>query len=219
MRKMQRWFRIAALTMALTGAFGTFALWQRLTQIPVMQMLDLETGKAGQFPDHWYGDRSGFVVLDNKVRFTGEHSARLTGGGPKEFRRLFSEIDLAKEVQPAAKPKVGGKAMEGNGPGKREAAGEEVTLQAYLKAEDVTGMAGLFVASISATGKELTFATREFDGVQGRQDWKLQKVTVKVPAGTKTLRFGCVLRGGGTVWVDTFQVVPMILPAVQGQND
>jgi hypothetical protein len=80
--------------------------------------------------------------------------------------------------------------------------GATVAFGGEIRAEDVTGQAGLRVEILGQGWRFRTDRRAERTvGVTGSQDWSRREITMAVPEGTDVIRFGITLTGRGRVWL------------------
>ena len=91
--------------------------------------LGFEDQQGGDFPVGWAGRPAGTISLDNKIVHSGKWAARLVRNpaGPDGFTRIFKVIPV-------------------------DFSGMTIEYRGFLRTEDVTGFAGLFIAK-TATGQ------------------------------------------------------------------
>ncbi|MEP6902210.1 MAG: hypothetical protein ABJA66_10700 [Actinomycetota bacterium] len=95
--------------------------------------------------------------------------------------------------------------------------GKRVQLTSYIKSENLTGDAGVFLlvdqssfsdsAMLQFLGqKSGTAELLEKKGLQGTNDWKPLTVTIDVPNDAEFLTISVLLRGAGKIWLDDFSI-------------
>nr|WKN37351.1 S41 family peptidase [Tunicatimonas sp. TK19036] len=85
-------------------------------------------------------------------------------------------------------------------------AGENITLEGYMKLEDVEdGFAGLLMRIDSEAGP-LAFNNVEEENIHGTQDWKKYTVTLSLPKDATRIYVAGILSGTGKAWFDNFSV-------------
>ena len=100
--------------------------------------------------------------------------------------------------------------------------GQRLKLSAFVKSDQVTGWAGLWMR-IDGPGQDML----RFDNMQGRAirgtgGWQPYDVVLDVPQESKAIAFGILLSGGGTVWADNFrfEAVDLKTPTTdEAEND
>jgi hypothetical protein len=84
--------------------------------------------------------------------------------------------------------------------------GKRVRLAAMLRAQDVSGWAGLWCRVDGPDGKILAFDNMQSRAVTGTADWKRYEVVLDVSAQSLDVAFGFLLAGKGTVWADAMKL-------------
>lgn len=99
--------------------------------------------------------------------------------------------------------------------------GKRVRLSAYIKAEKVSGWAGLWMRIDGREVSEpLAYDNMGDRAIKGTGDWKKCEVVLDVPEdGSTAIAFGFMLSGNGTIWVSEMVLaevdksVPVTRPA------
>jgi len=146
-------------------------------------------GEGGS-PEGWVaiqhaGEESYDFVLDSGQKKSGTQSMRIKRFGREPYGTIT-------QVLP-------GSAL----------AGRTVRLSAWIRTEDVpqgrrTG-AGLVLMALRGSA----FLAHEFmqkRRAQGSTDWTRYSIELALPPGTNRLEAGATLEGGGTMWVDDFEL-------------
>lgn len=84
--------------------------------------------------------------------------------------------------------------------------GNRVRLSAYVKAEQVTDWAGLWLRVDSIDGETLNFDNMYTRKITGTADWALCENVLDVPEHSVLIAFGLLLSGPGKVWLDDVQL-------------
>jgi hypothetical protein len=109
-----------------------------------------------------------------------------------------------------------GTLMQTTGPG--EYLGKRVRLSAYVKADQVTDWAGIWMRVDGPTEgnqpKVLAFDNMQSRPIKGTFDWKRFEIVLDVPKEAADIAFGILLSKDGQVWIDDlkFEVVPASVP-------
>ena len=146
-------------------------------------VFDFEGDAAGSAPAGWWGRPAGTVQVDGNVAHSGQHSVRIE---PKaEGDRSFSTLTKTLPM---------------------DFAGSVIEWRGFLKTEDVSGFAGLWMR------EDKDGATAEFDNMQkrninGTTGWTEYSITLPVHAGAQRLVMGALVSGTGRVWVDDLQLL------------
>lgn len=88
--------------------------------------------------------------------------------------------------------------------------GKRIKMTAYIKSENISHWAGMWLRVDSKQTKEaLSFDNMQDRPIKGNNDWTLCEIILDVPADSGTLNFGVLLSGTGKVWFDNikFEVV------------
>ena len=89
--------------------------------------------------------------------------------------------------------------------------GQRVRLTAYIKTQNVVGLAGL--AFVAGKMQSLPAATQEAKLLTGSQEWQQTSIELDVPSTADVISYGVVLRGAGKLWLDELRLE--ILPAAK----
>lgn len=82
--------------------------------------------------------------------------------------------------------------------------GKRLKLTAFVKVEQVTGWAGLWMRVDHSNGEMLRFDNMQDRPLQGTLDWNQFAVVLDIPKESHAIAFGILLSGEGRVWVDNF---------------
>lgn len=85
--------------------------------------------------------------------------------------------------------------------------GKELEIRAWLKLENVTGLAMIAVREYDVDGNSFQFASNQSDKLHGTKDWKLYSIKVPLDSKAQFFSFGSILTGGGKVWLDDEQLL------------
>ena len=134
-------------------------------------------------PGGWGGGPSGTIFADDKVVHGGKGSARLERNA--ESTSDFSTITKSIPI---------------------DFAGAEIELRGYLRTEDVSGFAGLWMRE---DGEKPTLA---FDNMQSRQlkgttDWTAYSIKLPLVADARQLFIGVLVVGTGKAWADDLELL------------
>jgi hypothetical protein len=77
-----------------------------------------------------------------------------------------------------------------------------VQFDGELKTESISGWAGLWIRADGEQVSNLLFDNMHNRGPQGTQDWSRYSLDVNLPAETRWLNIGIVLKGPGTLYAD-----------------
>ena len=90
--------------------------------------------------------------------------------------------------------------------------GKRIRMTGYIKSENVTEWAGLWVRVDVDTAMVSFDNTHDFvkdRSITGTTDWKKYEIVLDVPTNATTISYGALLTGTGQIWFDnlTFEVV------------
>jgi len=85
--------------------------------------------------------------------------------------------------------------------------GREIEFKAWLKFENVTDFVSIMINQYDTEGYSLGFKSLQSEKIHGTKDWKLYSVKVPLSSKSQSLAFGCILGGGGKLWMDDIQVL------------
>jgi C-terminal processing protease CtpA/Prc len=88
----------------------------------------------------------------------------------------------------------------------RTFAGEVVELRGWLRLEDVGGRAGLWLRQDGRSGV-LNLNNMSERSTSGTHDWAEYTITVELDDRARSLAFGALLSGEGTIWVDDLELL------------
>lgn len=95
-------------------------------------------------------------------------------------------------------------------------AGQRVRMSGYVKSENVTRWAGLWVR-VDGSGAQpqvLAFDNMQSRPIKGTTDWQRYEVVLDVPASAQGIALGILLEGPGEVWLNgvAFDIVDASVP-------
>ena len=85
-------------------------------------------------------------------------------------------------------------------------AGNEIELRGWLRTDQVTTMAGLFLVEDDGAGKAVAFDNMERRPVRGTADWAEFSVSLAIQPDARSVRIGALMSGTGTSWVNDLRV-------------
>lgn len=171
------------------GLWATFGDAQTIVDVDkIKPLLDFETGEVNGAPKGWTVSPPGKVFADGKVVHRGNWSVRI------ESSSEFSAISVIVPVT---------------------FAGSTLTLRGFLKTENVTRFAGLWMRVSGNSGNPLAFDNMESQKLKGTTDWKEYSIEIPMASNAAVLFFG-VLSEGGTVWADDLELLVDGRPVWEG---
>jgi hypothetical protein len=92
--------------------------------------------------------------------------------------------------------------------------GKRVRMSGYVRAQNVTDWAGLWMRVDGARGEPLGFDNMQQRPIKGTGDWKKCEIVLDVPESAADIAFGLLLTGAGQAWMDdlAFEVVGTDVP-------
>lgn len=84
-------------------------------------------------------------------------------------------------------------------------ASKRLRLSAFVKSENTTGWAGLWMRVDDRNGEMLKFDNMQGRPITGTAEWNAYQVVLDIPPSAHAIAFGILLSGGGQVWVDRFR--------------
>jgi C-terminal processing protease CtpA/Prc len=169
-------------------AFGSSCSAQTPPTTPIDQptltkILGFENEHSGNTPDGWFANPPGTVFNDDKIIHSGQWSARIERNA--ESSGQFSVI---------------GRTISWEFPGKN------IELRGFLRTEDVTGYAGLWMRQDNGP-EMLLLENMQSQELKGTHDWAEYKITLPIKAETRSLVFGFLMAGAGKAWADDLQIL------------
>jgi hypothetical protein len=170
---------IALVIASLVTCHGTTAATADASLGPV---LDFET-EASELPGGWRGRPDGTVFIDHAVVHSGRAAARIerTSGSPNQFSALTQNLPI-------------------------NFAGERVELRGWIRTEDVTEFAGLWLREDGVNGT-LAFDNMQSRRLRGTTEWSEYAVSLPLDSAARDLYFGFLVGGTGKGWVDHLQLL------------
>jgi hypothetical protein len=139
------------------------------------------------------------MTVDATVVHGGQRSATLkcTAASPAGFGTLTQELKAARYL------------------------GKRVRFSGYVRAQDVTGWAGLWMRVDGKDGTVLSFDNMHPRAIKGTNDWMQYHIVLDVPVSSEMIAFGLLLNGSGQVWMDDLrmEVVGEDVPTTDYRQD
>jgi len=90
-----------------------------------------------------------------------------------------------------------------------ECVGRTIQMTAYIKSQNVTDWAGMWLRVDSKDHETVGFDNMQDRPIVGTRDWEQYEIVMDVPEQSATLNFGVLMSGEGKVWFDdfTFEIV------------
>jgi C-terminal processing protease CtpA/Prc len=181
MRKSLLVLIVAALSL---GSLAQDTHTAKLTDAAALpQVLNFEDQQAVGAPSGWVGKPEGTVFTDDKIIHGGHWAARLERNA--ESDGAFSTLHRAIAI---------------------DFAGTTVELRGFLRTEQVSQLAGLWLREDGET-PTLAFENMANRPVTGTTEWTEYSIKLPVHPEARKLFLGALLVGTGKLWVDDMQVL------------
>lgn len=129
-----------------------------------------------------------FLAGSNPTNYrTGVDRAEMNGGLPSAY------------LASLAKGKGFGTLMQSIGA--TNYAGKRVRLRGWVKSQDVSDWAGLWMR-VDKGREMVAFDNMQDRGIKGTQSWSIYDVVLDVPTDATSINFGVLLSGVGEVWLN-----------------
>ncbi len=166
-------------------AFATSCVAQTtpLDQTGLTKILGFENEQSGDKPGGWFANPPGTIFNDGKIIHSGQWSVRIerNAQSPGDFSVIGRSIPW-------------------------EFSGKSIEIRGFLRTEDVTGYAGLWMRQDNGP-EMLSLENMQSQELKGTHDWAEYKITLPVHAETRTLFFGFLMAGTGKAWADDLQIL------------
>jgi hypothetical protein len=80
--------------------------------------------------------------------------------------------------------------------------GQRIRFRAFVKTQDVSGWAGLWMRVDNRAGRSIAFYNSFDKPIKGTTDWQERSVVLDVPQEGAIIVFGVINNGKGQVWID-----------------
>src|ERR1044072_655515 len=185
---MPRYFSVPIVYFALMLAAASSCSAQTPPTTPTDQtsltkILGFENEHSGDKPGGWFANPPGTVFMDDKIVHGGQWSVR-----------------IERNAQSAGEFSVIGRPISW------EFSGKTIELRGYLRTEDVTGYAGIWMRQ-DHDREMLALENMESQQLKGTHDWAEYKITLPVQKETRSLVFGFLMAGTGKAWADDLQIL------------
>lgn len=176
-------FVLLSLALMLALALGCAAQTTPTDQASLTKILGFENEHSGDKPGGWFANPPGTVFNDDKIVHSDKWSVR-----------------IERNAQSNGQFSVIGRTISW------EFSGKSIELRGFLRTEDVTGYAGLWMRQDNGT-EMLALENMQGQQLKGTHDWVEYKITLPVHAETRSLVFGFLMAGTGKAWADDLQIL------------
>lgn len=175
------------LCFAMVLAFASSCFAQTpatpIDQASLTKILGFENEQSGDKPGGWFANPAGTVFNDDKVIHSGKWAVRIErnaqSGG--QFSVISRQIPW-------------------------EFSGKSIELRGFLRTEDVTGYAGLWMRQDNGP-EMLALENMQRQQLKGTNDWAEYKIALPIHPETRSLVFGFLMGGTGKAWADDLQIL------------
>jgi C-terminal processing protease CtpA/Prc len=154
-----------------------------IDQTSLTKILGFENEHSGDKPSGWFANPPDTVFNDDKIIHSGQWSVR-----------------IERNAQSSGEFSVIGRSISWEFSGKR------IEIRGFLRTEDVTGYAGLWMRQDNGA-EMLSLENMESQQLKGTHDWAEYKITLPIHAETRSLVFGFLMAGTGKAWADDLQIL------------
>ncbi len=157
----------------------------KLTDVAALpQVLNFEDQQTQGPPAGWVNSPSGTAFADSTTVHAGHWAARLERkpDSPGQFTTLHRAIAM-------------------------NFSGKTIQLRGFLRIENVTAFAGLWMREDGESDNTLAFDNMQDVALKGTSDWKEFTITLPLHEEANQLFFGALLVGSGKIWVDDLQLL------------
>jgi len=154
-----------------------------IDQPSLTKILGFENERSGDLPNGWFGNPPGTVFNDDKIIHSGQWSVRIERNAESS----------------------GGFSVLGR-PISWDFAGRIIEIRGFLRTENVTGYAGLWMRQDNGP-ERLSLENMQSQQLKGTHDWAEYKITLPVHKDAKSLVFGFLMAGTGKAWADDLQIL------------
>jgi len=154
-----------------------------IDQPSLTKILGFENESNGDKPGGWFANPPGTVFNDDKIFHSGKWSVRIE-------RNAQSDGEFSVIGRPIS----------------WEFSGKSIEMRGFLRTENVTGYAGLWMRQDNGT-EMLALENMQSQQLKGTHDWVEYKITLPIHAETRSLVFGFLMVGTGKAWTDDLQIL------------
>lgn len=146
-------------------------------------LLDIEGEHAGDVPRNWVGTPPGTFVVDGQIVHGGQWSLRIErkDTSPGTLTSLSRTIPI-------------------------DFAGRRLELRGFLRTEEVSNFAGLWMREDSDAGM-IAIDNMEKRQLKGTTDWTEYSVSLPLNRAAKRLKVGVLVAGTGRTWADDLRLL------------
>ena len=80
--------------------------------------------------------------------------------------------------------------------------GKRLRLSGYIKTEQVTGRAGIWVSVVDSSNQLLGLDNMQNRPITGTTNWQKYEIVLDIPEDSATIWYGVLLQGEGKIWLD-----------------
>lgn len=144
--------------------------------------LDFVPVAGDPFPAGWHGGPLGTIFGDSEIVHAGKLAVRIerTSESPKDFSTLTKSIPM-------------------------NFGGSKIELRGFIRTEDVSNFAGLWLREDGAEG-QLDLANMQERQLKGTTGWSEYSITLPLNPAARKLYLGFLVAGTGKAWVDDLQL-------------
>ena len=160
---------------------------------------------AALFPGQVPAGPTGLLPGPRNLDFSHGLDGWVTGGSfrtrptPAHWQDYAATARDGAAVLRSAVPAPQGEIVLGQAVAATDYRGAAVTFRGELRADEVTGRAGLFVFVVTGDGRPGPDTDVTGPAITGSRDWAAQELTVQVPGDAELIRIGLSLAGPGQV--------------------
>ena len=147
------------------------------------QLLQFEAAPSGNLPGGWNGAPLDTISVDSEIVHGGKHSVRFDRKA--DSVKDFSVISIHFPI---------------------EFTGKTVELRGFLRTQDVSEFAGLWMRE-SGNVPKLEYDDMQLRNLKGTNDWKEYSIKLPVNPAAAELYIGVLASGTGKVWADDLQLL------------
>lgn len=139
-------------------------------------------------PKGWYkagNNPSGYEMGIDSLTFQSGHSSayiKAINPQPNQFGTLLQPINAENYL------------------------GKRLRLSGYIKSQDVTGFAAMWMRVDGNDNKQLELDNMYNREIKGNTGWTKYDIVLDVPSNSKSITFGVLLSGKGEIWFDNFNL-------------